>query len=215
MSTKFIFRTVLYADLPALRDLVTQVFITREPTCSHLKVSTAGFNIIYDALMEKMDMKTTILAQDAQQGEIAAVMVNAPYDATYDENKIKEGLPFLQVLSRFNAPFRERVLTPRGIPESRVLHCALGATKAEFEGHGLFIKIMRESLRLAKKDPRWDLAVGECTSPITRHVTRDVFGWKEEASFRLKDFEVDGKKPFEKLEGEAALVWSDLKKQKL
>ncbi|KAF9032432.1 hypothetical protein BJ165DRAFT_1517644 [Panaeolus papilionaceus] len=214
MSHKFTIRTPRNDDLPAIRDLVTEVFLATEPTASHLNISVAGFHAIYDIFVKEVDLKTTVLAEEIKTGELAAVLVNVPYHSDSGET-IKEGAAFLQFLHEFYAPLKERVLLPRGIPESRVLHCALGATKPKYEGSGIFTALLRETLRIAKRDPRYDIVMAEVTSPITRHIAKKVFRWKEEHAIPFKDYEVDGKRPFATLEGEAALVWTDLMSQKL
>ncbi|PPR04318.1 hypothetical protein CVT24_013391 [Panaeolus cyanescens] len=211
---KFTLRTARTEDLPAIRDLVTEVFLASEPTSSYLKISPAGFHLIYNAFVPEIDLHTTVLAEELRTGEIAAVLVNAPY-ASHVDTSIKEGLAFQQILHEFYEPLKTRVLLPRGIPESRVLHCALAATREKYEGHGLLKAILRETLKITKMDPRWDIAMGELTSPLTRRLCVDSFNWKEVHVIRYKDYEIDGKKPFEHLEGEAVLAWTNLESQKL
>ncbi|PPR04317.1 hypothetical protein CVT24_013393 [Panaeolus cyanescens] len=210
---KFTLRTARTEDLTTIRDLVTEVFLASEPTSSYLKISPAGFHLIYNAFVPEVDLSTTVLAEESRTGEIAAVLVNAPY-ASHVDTSIKEGLAFQQILHEFYEPLKSCILIPQGIPESRVLHCALAATRLKYEGHGLFKAILRETLKIATMDPRWDIAMAEITSPISRHVFVDLFYWNEGHVIRYRDYEIDGKKPFEHLEGEAVLGWTNVDREK-
>ncbi|PPQ68515.1 hypothetical protein CVT24_005539 [Panaeolus cyanescens] len=218
MATRIIYRSARPSDLAFLRNFVVDTFAKREPTSRYLKLGTAGFLPFYDEYVHPyVDLKTTVVAEEHRiegkrvHSEIVSCLVNTPYDAVGDPSKLGRVLPLVNLIDALDKPFKEGVLKPQNIPESRVLHTLLGATKEGYEGKRLFWNAMSESLRLAM-DGRWDMAVAECTAWGTRKVCRDAVGFKEGSIIQYKDFEVDGTKPFEHLEGEAVLLWKDLRK---
>ncbi|PPQ70098.1 hypothetical protein CVT24_003871 [Panaeolus cyanescens] len=217
MSSNFVYRSVWPTDLFAARALITKVFLRKEPLTSHVRLTEGGFHSIYDQLLGSLDYKTSIVALPKQatpvnsiDHDILACLVTAPLDAPIDESKIdRTAIPLLGLVNDLDVWFKENVLQPRSIPESRVLHVAMGATRDDYHGKGLLGELMSQWLKEAN-DGRWDMAVAECTSPISRHLLKNRLGWTEGKVLKFDTFEVNGERPFKGLEGEAALVYKEL-----
>ncbi|KAF9032433.1 hypothetical protein BJ165DRAFT_1599098 [Panaeolus papilionaceus] len=219
MASRIIYRSARKADLNTVRNLVAHTFVTREPTCSHLKMGVPAFLEFYDEYVHPyVDLKTTIVAEEQKiegkrkNSDIISVLVNTPYEVPADSKNIVKALPLIRLLEELDKPFKA-VLEKESIPGSRVLHTLLAATKPDYVGKRIFWNVMTESLRQAM-DGRWDMAVAECTAGGTRKVCRDAVGFKEGNIIQFKDFEMEGKKPFATLKGEAVALWRDLRENK-
>ncbi|PPQ99382.1 hypothetical protein CVT24_009214 [Panaeolus cyanescens] len=222
MTNILIFRTARAADLPAIRELVTTEFCHNEAPTKHLRNTKSGFAKLYDRFAAHLELETTIVAEEIQRlggvdkqqkGKIVSCHVSIPLAANLDLDGITEQLPILRLLEEVSVPFGE-VLKKRSIPESRVLHSLLGATRQEYHGKGLYQQVIGALTQEILKSSRWDMAVSECTSPTTRYIKKRKFGWTEENFIAYENFEQDGRKPFAGLDGGVALLWKDYRDMK-
>ncbi|PPQ68516.1 hypothetical protein CVT24_005537 [Panaeolus cyanescens] len=219
MSSKFVFRSIKPPDVMNIRSLLTKVFMASDPLARHVGLSINGFHSMLDTILPNLDHKTSIVATPREgsttrlgieDDDIVACLATAPLDIPIEEKKInRRALPILDLLQTSQSSFKSKVLVPNSIPESRVLHLAMAATDVDFQGQGLFGGLMKE-WQSQTNDGRWDIAVAECTSPISRYMLRDKFGWTEEKVVPFSSFEVEGTRPFFELDGEVALVYKKL-----
>ncbi|KAF9039166.1 hypothetical protein BJ165DRAFT_1496555 [Panaeolus papilionaceus] len=215
-SSKFVIRSLRKADLATIRDLFTKEFVYHEPAASHLRFTEPEFYKLYDRFALHLDLSTSVVAEEIhedkrQPSEIVSSHINIPLAAPVDLEGLAEPVPLMKLFDELHKPFDD-VLRKASISEERVLHPLMGATKEEYHGKGVYKEVQAFFGQQMIRHPKWDAAVAECTSPITRHLMTKHFGWTEEKFIGYEDFEVDGQRPFEGLEGGVALVWKDYRR---
>lgn len=215
MSTKFVFRCATKADLPTIRQLCIDGVIRREPTCSYLGLSSETFITLYDELMRQINFKVSIVAEEITprfpQGRVVGCMMATPFDAPIEEKNIDlRCAPVMEILHSLEVWFQENVLREAGVPASRVLNAVLAATEEGYTGRGLLNTMIQHWNKCALEDEKWDMTIAECTSQFSRKGGVSM-GWKEGKVIVYKDFSIDGDRPFAGLDGEAALLYRDLR----
>ncbi|PPQ99383.1 hypothetical protein CVT24_009213 [Panaeolus cyanescens] len=214
MASRYIIRTLRKSDLAAVRDMVIKTFVYHEPAGRHLRFTEPEFYKLYDRFAPYINFNTSAVAEvvheDSKARHLGVVSchISVPLSAPVDLEDLSEPRLLLGVFDELHKPF-EDALKKRMISHDRVLHSLIGATKAEYHGKGVYKKVLAHFSEQVERDARWDAAVAECTSPITRHLKITQLGWKEECFIRYEDYEVDGKRPFAGLKGGASLVWKE------
>ncbi|KAF8162806.1 hypothetical protein B0H34DRAFT_693016 [Crassisporium funariophilum] len=209
MAEEVTIRPATVDDLPTLRSLVTNIFIQKETLNVHLKFSFEAWATCYDELTRFIDLNTSMVADTSTDG-IVAFFLCAPFDAPLDETKIHPDIaPANQVIFSLDAYFKEQFAH---VPMKNVLHCLTGGTTDKYERKGISRKLRAATLERATA-AGWGMAVVECTSPITQHLMRDVFGFTVGKEIVYDDFEHAGKQPFKGLKGSAMLLYKVLEQE--
>ncbi|PPQ68520.1 hypothetical protein CVT24_005542 [Panaeolus cyanescens] len=216
MSTRFVFRCATKADLPTIRRLCIEGVIRREPTCSYLGLSADIFVTLYDELMRQINFNASIVAEEITlehpQGRIVGCMMATPFDSPMEEKNIDpQCAPVMEILHSLEVWFKETILQKEDVPPSRVLNAVLAATEEGYTGKGLLNRMIDHWNACAVNDGKWDMTVAECTSPFSRRGGISK-GWKEGKVIVYKGFtSINGQKPFAGLDGEAAMLYRDLR----
>ncbi|KAF9039167.1 hypothetical protein BJ165DRAFT_1496557 [Panaeolus papilionaceus] len=218
MTSRLIIRTARKADLGAIRDVVTKAFVHREPTGRHLGFTEPEFYKLFDRFAPDIDYNTSVVAEVVHDkaalrpSELVCCHINTPFAAAPDVEGLTELTTMVHLLEELHLPFSD-VLKKSRISEDRLLHSFMGATNEEYHGKGVYKKVLELFSQQTMRDSRWDAAVAECTSPITRHLKMTQLGWTEANFIRYEDYSYNGQKPLQELQGGASLVWGDYRRR--
>lgn len=192
--------TLTTEHVKSASELFTRCFCDSEPITKHLNIHYKDYTPFTMEVLQKAAKEgMSKVALDKQNKVIACAISEdiadpfIPHLAHYPKLK-----PVLSLLDELSKPFTQG----RKFVKGKIAHVWIAAVDPAYRGFGLSTEIDMACIEAAARKG-FDFAYAEFTSTISENVTHHFKVLELFNRIKYDDFKLDGKKPFEGLEGHA------------
>lgn len=198
INTEYTIKTLTDEHIKSASELFTKCFCDSEPVTKHLNIHYKEYTpftmeVLHKAAKEGMSK----VAVDKHNKIIACAISEdmadpfIPHIAHYPKLK-----PVIALIEELSKPFTQG----RKFLKGKVAHVWIAAVDPAYRGRGLSTQIDMACIETAARKG-FDFAYAEFTSSISENVTHHFKVLELFNRINYADFKMDGKKPFEGLEG--------------